>query len=290
MAQFFEIDPIIDLLSCECCKSEFDTPRLLECGASICELCLHNLTSNTEYSNESYTCPVCKETHSLLNDIQFTINHKLLKLKKLEPRKVSRGKSIDELEKNFAQNQEKIYELDKLLTNNGADVLREFCIDLKSEIDLAVEKQIEKLRESSNRMTQQIEAFEQKSVKRLMETRIEIKNIQQLEHDFKSLQSDWSEKLRSHRIEEGETEIANQTLKKMVEKMEQEITLLKEIIFNKKEINSLRREVKNSECFRRINISDELEVEEFRGNYEFVIFKIRKMIQPFIYHKLVLSH
>ena len=261
MAQFFEIDPIIDLLSCECCKAEFDTPRLLECGASICEICLQNLIDNNESSNESYICPICKESHSLLNDIQFTINKKLLKLKKIEPKKVSRGKSIDELESNFAQSQEKIYELDKLLINNGADVLRIFCIDLKNEIDLAVEKKIEKIRESSNSMMKKIEEFEKKTVRRLKETKIEIKNIQKLEQDFKRLKNNWSDKLRSYRIEEGETAIANQTLLNMVKKIEKEINLLKDIIFNKKEINSLKKKIKNNE-----NILDGLEIEENDGN------------------------
>jgi len=74
-----------ECLNCPVCRDIYVTPKLYECGHTICEECMHNIDKQNENSMTSnfdapiYKCPICRK-ESIIPYQDRPINHTLISL------------------------------------------------------------------------------------------------------------------------------------------------------------------------------------------------------------------
>ena len=96
-----------ELLECPICMNLFDTPTVLPCQHTFCKKCLASLNNNESPGNASITisCPICRESHVLLNGIDaLTSNYtikRLIELESMSPEKEKKKEKPKENAKCF---------------------------------------------------------------------------------------------------------------------------------------------------------------------------------------------
>ncbi len=142
---FFEEEYINNLLKCDKCIqnfSKYDQPKSLPCGKIICDKC-ETLIYKESNEERKFKCTLCSNEHSI-PDEGFNLNDLAYSLITAKPKEIWRGKKYEQLKINLNKIEQLVQEL-KLNYENGADKIKEHCIEQRRLVQLSTEKKIEKI-------------------------------------------------------------------------------------------------------------------------------------------------
>ena len=158
---YFETNQVNDILSCQQCEGRLDIPKMLPCGKTICSFCAPlNLLSIS--NDNKFDCLVCKQKHDVPKD-GLPINEALLKMLSVKLIRVSRGKAFDVLEQSLNDIQKK-YGYIKRGIENSNDFVKEYCMDLRNDVQLKTEEAIQQINEINTKIIDEIDEYEKKLI------------------------------------------------------------------------------------------------------------------------------
>jgi hypothetical protein len=151
---FFETNQINEALLCINCEGKLEEPKILPCGETICSFCVTSL----KIVNKMFDCLVCKEKHEMPKD--GLLNNKVLsKMLSIKPTKVSRGKDYDKFQ-DLLRHIGMDINLIKIGVNSSDDFIKEHCIELRNEVQLATEETIEQINDYNSEIIKEIDQYE----------------------------------------------------------------------------------------------------------------------------------
>ena len=127
---FYDTAKLDIALLCKHCGGRLDIPKILPCGKTICSFCEKSIQVN----ENKFDCLVCKEKHDMLKNGLVT-SEALLEILSIKQTNVSRGRAFDQL-KNLLDNIQYKRNYIKLGIENGTDLVKEHCIELRSDVQL----------------------------------------------------------------------------------------------------------------------------------------------------------
>jgi len=216
---------VTDVLFCQICEFRLDIPKILPCGENICSLC----ETSIQVNDQMFDCLACKEKHKMPEN-GLIINKSLLKILSAKLTRVSRGKAFDSLLQSLddIQNKRCIF---KLGIENNDDLINEYCVDLRSNVQLTVEEVILQVNDIGTKIIEEIGEYEKEliSLKKTKAKSLDIYNaIKELEL-FHSVNTEY---LKQHIVDDDIVVKTNEEVNNLIKKAELEIENLKEIIFD----------------------------------------------------------
>ena len=158
LKMFYEQNQILNVLNCAKCSKEFDEPRLLPCGKTVCNDCISALTIYSNPNSNMFDCAMCLDEHFMPSK-GFPLNESLLKLLEQKPSEVYRGKVVETFKNNLESVHNKKQQLEFNL-NNGEDTIKEHCMNLRCLIHASAETTIVKVNELADSLINQIIKYE----------------------------------------------------------------------------------------------------------------------------------
>jgi len=211
---YYETNQVNNILICQHCQAQLERPKILPCGETICSFCVSSIQINLNL----FDCLVCKQQHEMPKN-GLPDNRIALKMLSVKPTKVSRGKAVDYLEKSLDEILKK-YRLIKYSIENSADLVKEYFIDLRSDVQLKTEEAIQQINDISSKIIEEIDEHEKELIEfNKTNSKILTFNIELLKKD------NIDEKLVAKSIKEAAS---------LTKKAEFNIQNLKDIIFDGK--------------------------------------------------------
>ena len=98
-----------ELLECPICMNRYDNPHVLPCQHTFCKSCIGSLKSNSRNNDNKINCPICRETHELVNGIEnLPANYTMKRLIELEAMAAEK-EAAAELEKKSKRKRKSFY-------------------------------------------------------------------------------------------------------------------------------------------------------------------------------------
>jgi hypothetical protein len=260
---FFNTYKINKVLLCKQCEGRLDIPKILPCGETICSLC----ESSIQVNDQMFDCLVCKEKHDMPKN-GFIISKSLTEILLMELTKVSRGEAYDSL-KNLLDEIQKKLNLIKLGIYNGTDLVKQNCIDLRSDVQLKTEEIIQQVNDISSKIIEEIDEYE----KELIEiNKTNHKSLDVFNGFFKELESFYTlntEYLKRYEVDDKFIKKSNEEANNLIKKAELEIENLKDIIFDGNVLKFERNNEKICKNLLGVTISKKMiESNILDGNYQ----------------------
>ena len=190
-------------MNCDYCLKPFVEPKLLPCGAFVCNKCIQNNIIKTEDpSSKTYKCFICDESHEFNADKSFKTSMQFIKMLNL----IKNAKQIElesgqtKLKQTIKSIETRKNELENLL-KNGKDYIKDYYKERINEVDLAFEQTIEKVQNARDEVLTEIRKIEKEQVgtfernkEHIDENRVEklFKDIEQFDKDYKSLEIEYA--------------------------------------------------------------------------------------------------
>jgi len=223
---YFEKNQVTDVLLCQICECRLDIPKILPCGENICSLCEKNIQVN----DQMFDCLVCKEKHKMPEN-GLIINKPLLKILTAKLTRVSRGKAFDSLLKTLDDMQNK-HCIIKIGIENSDDLINEYCVDLRSNVQLTVEEVILQVNDIGTKIIEEIDEYEKELIE-LKKNKVEsLDAFNAIAKELESFHSVNTEYLKQHIVDDDIVLKTNEEAINLIKKAELEIENLKEIIFD----------------------------------------------------------
>ncbi len=223
---FFEVNKIEDVIRCRKCSEKLDEPRILPCGDAVCSHCVLAI----HVSNTQFECILCERKHVMPTE-GLPLSKNLIDLISLRPTEVYRSKSVEELKDLLNEIQKKIISLVSCI-NNGVDKIKEKCIELRNQVQLATEQTIEQINEHCDQFIKEIDQFEKDTVKSYqLNENIKIEAIKKVK-ELETFHSGWTDYLQKSIINDQDILNAKLDASKLNEKAEEEKVNLESFIFN----------------------------------------------------------
>jgi len=227
---YFETNQVNNILICNQCEGRLDIPKILPCGKTICSFCAPlNLLSSID---NKFDCLVCKNKHEVPKD-GLPNNEALLKMLSVKRIRVSRGKAFDLLEKSLDDIQKK-YDYIKRGIENSTDFVNEYCMDLRSDVQLKTEEAIQQINDISIKIIEEINAYEKELIEYNKSNFESLDKFNNIVEELKLFHSVNAEFLKQHTIDDEQVNKLNLEATNLIEKTELEIKILKIAIFNEK--------------------------------------------------------
>ena len=156
---FFDTNKVNNALLCKQCEGRLDIPKILPCGETICSYCETSIQVN---ENNMFDCLVCKDKHEMPKN-GFLISKALSEILSIKLTKVSRGKAFDLLEKSL-DNMLKKRSYIELGIENSTDFVKEYCIDLRNDVQLATEDVIQQINDINVETINEIDEYEKELI------------------------------------------------------------------------------------------------------------------------------
>ena len=160
---FFEEAEIDEILKCEKCTQKFDEPRNLPCGKIVCNSCLDTALMSIDEKNNSFMCPLCQADHK---NGEFPVSELIKKLLGKSSAEVYRGDLVEKFKSNLKEIEAQKIKIEYIL-KNSVDMIKEHCIELRCDVDLATEMLIRDIQKQRDVMIQQIDDYEAKTIELL---------------------------------------------------------------------------------------------------------------------------
>lgn len=157
---FYDKSFITNLLKCQQCErsyNDYDQPRMLPCGKTICNQCITIV--ERQICQNSFRCILCDEKHLLAEKQRFPVNELAANLIAAQPKEVYRGKETE----NFKKNLLNLEQLTKELTfdmEHGEDKIKHHCNELKRLVQLATEQKVNEINQLNQVYIKQIDDYE----------------------------------------------------------------------------------------------------------------------------------
>jgi len=261
---FYEEKQIYDITKCNQCKEILDEPRILPCGFTICSICVDLIKVN---ENKMFTCTLCYNKEHKMPDEGLAINKVILQLYSIRPIEFSRGKNVQD----FKISLSKIKKISNSIwfgLNNGADQIKENCLNLRSDIQLATEEKIEIINQFNELLIKQINDYEQICLKSFTEmdksSKIDFNKIINELNEFQMEQIDY---LKQPNLSDEIIIDKNEKALQLIHKAENEKEKLENYIFNgnimnfEKNSNNLQKSIVGK-LFMRTKILSDIQMNE----------------------------
>jgi len=161
-------------------------------------------------------------------------NKVVSKMVSIKPTKVSRGKAVDLLEESLVEILKKQKNIKKRI-ENSTDLVKEYCINLRSDIQLKTEEAIQQINDINSEIIDQIDKYE----KELIEfNKVNSKSLDEYNKVSKELEEFHSisntELLSKNNIDERLVIRSNKKAARFIKESDSEIQNLNDIIFDRK--------------------------------------------------------
>ncbi len=226
---FYEEEKIVQIGSCSRCLEILDEPRILPCGETVCSRCLSFIYVN----NNKFECIMCNKKHTLPEE-GLPLNKTVMSLLSMQPSEVYRSHSVEELKQTLDSMRKKIASLYYGL-NHGADKIREQCIEMKKDVQLAAEEAVQQIFSFSDAMIKEIDRFEKNTLKsyREREKNEQLKQmVNEITKKLDDFQAECTEYLSQAKIRDEEISTANDHAITLNEKAEQSQFILNSFLFD----------------------------------------------------------
>jgi hypothetical protein len=223
---FYEAGKINKALLCKHCEGRLDKPKILPCGVTICSFCEISIQVN----NQMFDCLVCKKKHEMLQD-GLPNNELALEILAIEITRVSRGETYDSLKK-LLNEIEKKCSIIKLGIKNSTDLVKEHCIDLRSDVQLKTEEAIQQINDINSKLIEEIDEYEQELIEF---NKTNSKSLDLFNATVKELESFHTlnnENLNKNEVDYNLVKKSNEEANNLIKKAELEIEKIKNMILN----------------------------------------------------------
>jgi hypothetical protein len=258
---FYEEKEINALIICPSCNHVFDDPRLLECGESMCEVCI-SLALNKDKTG--INCKICKEFHQVPKN-GFRKNQRLAKLVEIKPNEVTR--SVVAVNFKLQLNKiigETIVMEDHLKTGKGK--INEYCDFIRSEVDLICESWHEYIYKFHDSFFGQIKTYEEECLGSFNNLENNKKTFVDFLIDSNKFHEKWNNYLKRSKIDDSEMITASKDAEMLLSDLNRKMRDLKCQIFNGKLLKFEENESKvNSEIIGKIKYQN---IKLFPGQIE----------------------
>lgn len=237
---FYVSSQIDNFLNCANCDQRFDQPKIIPCGSSICTYCEASLQIN----DNKFECCVCLETHIYPAE-GFPTCKTLSNLLTIKPEEIHRSDAVDSLKSSLDAIQNKIYSL-KHSTKNGADKIKEYCIDLRNEVQLATELKIQQINEFSDDYMKTINKYENDCLTALELNDERLVELDKIMDDIQTFHDEWEEYLQRFKINDKEVLSATKSASKLIQIIDEEKLKLDILLFNGNLLKFQRNNIKST--------------------------------------------
>ena len=158
---------INNILMCELCHEKYslyDEPKMIPCGLTICGQCEHKIDQEMR-GTRSFKClsESCGDEH--LKPIKgFPINKAVLNLLTTPLKEVYRGEDIETIEQNLKKIQNILNEITFDVENSDFK-LKEFCTELRTQVQLSTEMKLNQINEMSDLLLKEIDDYETECIR-----------------------------------------------------------------------------------------------------------------------------
>lgn len=226
---YFDTNEVNNVLNCTNCEGKLDTAKILPCGETICSFC----SSSIQLINENkFECLICKEKHEMPKN-GLSNNKALLKMLSIKSTKVSRGKAFDSLQKLLEDIQKK-HGLIKLGIENSTDFVKEYCIDLRSDVQIKTEEAIQQINGISSKIIEEIDGYEKELFEFNKNNSKSLDRFNNISKELESFHNLNNEYLKQHTVDDEIVIKLNEEANNLIKKAEIEIQNLKDVIFDGK--------------------------------------------------------
>ena len=195
---FFKENLISDELRCPYCKKNLEDPRILECGESVCNICL---ISSLNKEKTGLTCEVCNEFHEMPKNGFIKIKA-LSNLTKIKPSEVSRTPLAAE----FKSQLNKIREKSNILEQDfkmGKQKIKEYCDFVKCDIETLIESWHRFIDKCHSEFDEAINKYEKECVNNYEHLSCDSCGFESLVNESNSFFEKWHEYLKSFVIDDS---------------------------------------------------------------------------------------
>lgn len=235
---FYEESKIKTILDCKNCNQRLDTPRVLPCGSNLCSSCVSKLTSEM---TDEFACLTCSKKHTMPKD-GFPINEALVSLLQLEPNEISRGDVAKNLRNQLFYIQKDLDHFTSSL-EDGVDVIKEHCCNLKNQVQLASEQIILEINTSNEKFISKIEKYEKQCIQIFESKRNEKNELNILIEELKMFHKEWDTYLKELKINDQLMKEASESASCLAEKSNKNKLVLDALVFGGNRL----RFIKNNE-------------------------------------------
>ena len=151
----------------------------------------------------------------------------------MKPTKVSRGLAFDLLEKSLSEIQKKRNYI-KLGIESSFDFVKEYCMDLRSDVQLKGEEVIEQVNDFITKIIEEIDEYEQELIEFNKTNSKSLDGFNSIVKELDSFHADNIIYLKEYLVDDQVANKSNDEAKNLTKKAELEIQNLKNIIFDGK--------------------------------------------------------
>jgi hypothetical protein len=263
---FFESNEVNKLLNCKKCDGRLDEPKILPCGNSICSYCAASIKLN----GKQYDCLVCREQHKMPKK-GLPLNTALKDLLAYKPSRVSRGNLFDSLQKSLNDIQKK-HNFIKLGIENSNDLVKEHCIDLRSDVQLTAEEVIQQVNDMTTKLIEKIDEFEKDTIQFNNNNSKSLDAFNVIAKELESFHAINTEYLKKYEVDDTLLSKLNEDATNLMNKVESEIESLKQFIFNGKKLKFIKNSEKSNKA-----ILGELKLGKEANLNSFILPEIEKI-------------
>ena len=279
---FYDTSKINTALLCKHCEGRLDKPKILPCGETICSFCEISIQVN----NQMFDCLVCKKKHEMLQD-GLPNNELALEILAIEITRVSRGETYDSLKK-LLNEIEKKCSIIKLGIKNSTDLVKEHCIDLRSDVQLKTEEAIQQINDMNSKLIEEIDEYEKELIEFNKTNSKSLDSFNAIVKELESFLTLKTEFLNQCEIDDKLVKKSNEEANNLIKRAEIEIENLKSIIFdgnilkfernNEKLNETILGRLKTYKMIDSLIISNHSEQKQLLSLCEFPIDQERKLI------------
>jgi len=169
---FYDEKLINNILECKICSARLNThPRILACGETICSHCYLDIKLD-DTASRHYKCEICSDKHEMPSQ-GLPINTAINRLLTIKCEQVSRGATFELLEMSLLDLKKNLNQI-KHCVANSSDKIKEYCIDLRTDLQLFTEEFIKQINEFNDELIQEINSYENESLKQIETNQIKL--------------------------------------------------------------------------------------------------------------------
>jgi len=155
----------------------------------------------------------------------------LLTLISLQPSDVYRSQSVENLKELLNNIPEKITSLNFSI-NKGMDKIKEFCIDLRNEVQLTTEEFIQQMSKHRDKFIEEIDEFQKKTIQAYQPNEKSKEEFSETVKELENFHFEWSQYLKRTKISDQDILNAIEQANRLREKADQTKINLINFIFN----------------------------------------------------------
>jgi len=270
----YDTNEVDNVRICKNCEANIEIPKSLPCGEAICSHC----ESSIRVNNNKFECPLCVKIHEMPLD-GLPVCKPLLAMLSLKPIKLSRGKVFDTLENNLDVIKKKRNYI-KLGLNDNNDIVREHFMHLKNEVQLAAEEASLQIGDSTSQLIEELDEYEKELIQFNKSNLRTLAGFNHTVDDLESFLTTNTKYLERFDINYEEVAKKNEQAADLIQKADQKIEKLKDLIFDGQIINFEKNTNKidksilgvtslNNKILDSLIITDQIKLNQFSNICEF---------------------